>query len=68
VSYLRTAHERETYRRTFYRDTEVYINKLDIRDQKTLEATERGLTEDRADEGFPARAHHRTYAGFNGIM
>jgi fido (protein-threonine AMPylation protein) len=67
VSYLRTAHERETYRRTFYRDTEVYINKLGIRDQKTLEATERSLTEERADEGFPARAHHRTYPGFKAI-
>ncbi len=67
MSYLRTAHERETYRRTFYRDTEVYINKLGIRDQRTLEATERRLTEDRAAEGFPARAHHRTYAGFKAI-
>jgi hypothetical protein len=42
VSYLRTAHEREAYRRAFYPDTEVYINKLGIRDQKLLEQTERG--------------------------
>jgi cell filamentation protein len=67
VSYHRTAHEREAYRRTFYRDTEVYINKLGIRDQKLLEATERRLTEQRAAEGFPSRAHHRTYAGFRAI-
>jgi fido (protein-threonine AMPylation protein) len=67
VSYLRTAHERETYRRTFYEESDVYINKLGIRDQKILEATERRLTEDRAAEGFPARAHHRTYAGFKAI-
>lgn len=64
MSYLRTAHEREIYRRTFYEESDVYINKLGIRDQKILEATERRLTEDRAAEGFPARAHHRTYAGF----
>ncbi len=67
MSYLRTAHEREAYRRTFYPDTEVYINKLGIRDQKLLEETERNLTEQRADEGFPARAHHRNYAGFKAI-
>lgn len=67
MSYLRAAHEREAYRRTFYPDTEVYINKLGIRDQKTLEKTERGLTEQRADEGFPSRAHHRNYTGFKAI-
>lgn len=67
MSYLRTAHEREAYRRTFYPDTEVYINKLAIRAQKLLEETERSLTEQRADEGFPPRAHHRNYAGFRTI-
>ena len=67
MSYLRTAHERETYRRTFYRGTEVYINKLGIRDRKVLEATERRLTEQRAAQGFPARAHHKNYAGFKSI-
>jgi cell filamentation protein len=67
VSYLRNANERVAYSRTFYPDTEVYINKLGIRDLKLLEATERRLTEDRADEGFPARAHYRTYAGFKAI-
>nr|WP_294513811.1 Fic family protein [uncultured Rhodopila sp.] len=67
MSYLRTAHERETYRRTFYEESDVYINKFGIRDRTILEATERRLTEDRAAEGFPARAHHRTYAGFKAI-
>jgi len=67
VSYLRNANERVAYSRTFYPDTEVYINKLGIRDRKLLEATERQLTEDRADEGFPVRAHYRTYAGFKAI-
>jgi fido (protein-threonine AMPylation protein) len=67
VSYLRTAHEREAYRRTFYADTEVYINKFRIRDQKLLEETERSMTERRAAEGFPPRAHHRTYTGFKAI-
>jgi cell filamentation protein len=67
VSYLRTAHEREAYRRTFYRDTEIYVNKLGIRDEKILEATERRLTRQRAAEGFPPRAHYKTYAGFKAI-
>ena len=67
MSYLRTAPEREAYRRTFYPDTQVYINKLGIRDQKLLEETERNLTEQRAAEGFPPRAHHRNYAGFKAI-
>lgn len=67
MSYLRTAHEREAYRRTFYADTEVYINKFRIRDQKLLEETERSMTERRAAEGFPPRAHHRTYTGFKAI-
>lgn len=40
MNYLRTAHEREAYRRVFYGDTEVYINKLGIRDQKLLEDTD----------------------------
>jgi hypothetical protein len=62
VSYLRSAHERQAYRRIFYRDTEVYINKLGIRDQKLLDETERTLTERRATEGFPRRAHHRRNA------
>ena len=67
MSYLRTAHECEAYRRTFYPDTEIYFNKLGIRDQKLLEQTERSLTERRAVEGFPPRAHHRSYAGFKAI-
>jgi cell filamentation protein len=46
---------------------EVYVNKLGIRDKKLLEETERSLTEQRSDEGFPPRAHHKTYAGFKAI-
>jgi fido (protein-threonine AMPylation protein) len=67
VSYLRTANERAAYSRTFYQGSDVYINKLGIRDQKLLEETERTLTDRRAAEGFPARAHHRSYAGFKAI-
>ncbi len=67
MSYLRNANERVAYSKTFYADTEVYVNKLGIRDLTVLEATERRLTEDRADEGFPVRAHYRTYAGFKAI-
>ncbi|PPQ36660.1 Fic/DOC family protein [Rhodopila globiformis] len=67
MSSLRNANERVAYSRTFYRDTEVYINKLGIRDLGFLEAAERRLTEQRAAEGFPVRAHYRTYAGFKAI-
>ncbi len=67
MSYLRTANEHAAYRRTFYQDTDVYVNKLGIRDQNLLEETERSLTERRAKEGFPARAHYRSYAGFKAI-
>ena len=67
MSYLRSAHERAAYRRVFYSGTDVYVNKLGIRDRIVLEATEESLTADRAAEGFPPRAHHRTYAGFKAI-
>lgn len=67
MSYLRTANERAAYSRTFYQGTDVYVNKLGIRDQTLLEATERTLTDRRAAEGFPTRAHHRTYTGFRAI-
>jgi len=67
VSYFRTAHEREAYRRIFYPATEVYINKPGIRDQKLLEATERRFVRQRAAEGFPPRANYKTYAGFKAI-
>jgi cell filamentation protein len=67
VSYLRTANERAAYRRVFYRDTETYVNKLGIRDRVELEQRERLLTAERAEEGFPPRANHKTYAGFKAI-
>lgn len=67
MSYLRTAAEVAIYERTFYRDTEVYVNKLGIRDLKLLEDTERMLTDRRAAEGFPTTAHHKSDAGFKAI-
>nr|WP_294505613.1 Fic family protein [uncultured Rhodopila sp.] len=67
MSYLRTAAEVAIYERTFYRGTEVYVNKLGIRDLKLLEDTERMLTDRRAAEGFPTTAHHKSYAGFKAI-
>lgn len=67
MNYLRNANERTAYSRTFYPGTDVYVNKLAIRDRILLEETERSLTDRRAAEGFPARAHHRTYAGFKAI-
>ena len=63
MSYLRNANERVPFSKTFYANSDGYINKLGIRDLIMLEETERQLTQDRADEGFPVRAHHRTYAG-----
>lgn len=67
MSYIRSAHERVAYSRIVYGDTDVYVNKLDIRDAVLLEATERALTDRRAKQGFPAKAHHRTYDGFKAI-
>ena len=67
MSYLRNANERTAFNRTFYQGTDVYVNKLGIRDRTLLEETERSLTDRRAAEGFPPRAHHRTYAGFKAI-
>lgn len=67
MSYLRSAHERAAYRRVVYENTDVYVNKLDIRDQALLEQTQRALTAKRAAQGFPATANHRTYSGFKAI-
>ena len=67
MSYTRSAHERVAYSRIVYGDTDVYVNKLDIRAAALLEATERALTDRRAKQGFPAKAHHRTYDGFKAI-
>jgi cell filamentation protein len=67
VSYLRSEHERVAYRRTFYAGTEVYVNKLAIRDGALLEDTERAITRRRARQGFPSRAHHRSYDGYRAI-
>ncbi len=67
MSYLRTANERAAYRRIFYPQSDTYVNKLNIRDRIQLEATERLLTAERADQGFPPRANHRTYSGFKAI-
>lgn len=67
MSYFRSAHERAAHARVVYPGTDVYVNKLDIRDAALLEATERALTDRRARQGFPAQAHHRTYEGFRAI-
>jgi cell filamentation protein len=67
VSYLRTANERAAHRRVFYKDTETYVNKLDVHDRLELEAAERTLTAERAEQGFPPRANHKSYAGFKAI-
>lgn len=67
MSYLRNANERAAYRKIFYKDTDTYRNKLGIRDRIELEKRERDLTGERAEQGFPARANHESYAGFKAI-
>ena len=67
MSYLRTANERASYRKIFYPGTETYRNKLGILDRVELEQMERHLTAARAEEGFPARANHKTYRAFKAI-
>ena len=63
----RTSREDDEYARVVYPGTSVYVNKLDIRDQASLEKIERYLSATRADQGFPSRAHFRSYAGFKAI-
>lgn len=67
MSYLRSEHEKAAFRRVFYPGTDVYVNKLNIRDAPVLEAAERELTAERAAQGFPRPAHFRTYDGFKAI-
>ena len=63
----RTAREDDEYARVVYPGTSVYVNKLDIYDRASLEKIERYLSATRADQGFPTRAHFRSYAGFKAI-
>jgi cell filamentation protein len=63
----RTTREDDEYARVVYPGTSVYVNKLDIRDQSSLEKIERYLSATRARQGFPSRAHFRRYAGFKAI-
>jgi hypothetical protein len=63
VSYLRTANERAAYSRTFYQGTDEYVNKLGIRDQNSLEATERTFTDRRAAEGANSAAGSKAGEG-----
>ena len=63
----RSARERDEYARVVYAGTSVYVNKLDIRDQASLDKIERYLAVTRARQGFPVRANHRSYAGFKAI-
>ena len=63
----RTTREEDEYARVVYPGTSVYVNKLDIRDQASLEKIERYLSATRARQDFPSRAHFRSYAGFKAI-
>ena len=56
----RNAREDDEYARVIYADTSVYVNKLDIRDQASLEKIERYLSATRARQDFPTRAHFRS--------
>ena len=63
----RTTREDDEYARVVYPGTSVYVNKLDIRDQSSLEKIERYLSATRARQDFPSRAHFRSYSGFKAI-
>jgi cell filamentation protein len=63
----RSAREHVEYARVVYPGTSAYVNKLDIRDQTSLEKIERYLSATRARQGFPSRASFRNYAGFKAI-
>ena len=63
----RTSREDNEYARVVYPGTSVYVNKLDIRDQVSLEKIERYLSAIRAKQRFPTRANFRSYAGFKAI-
>lgn len=67
MSYLRSEHERAAYRRVYYPDTDVYVNKLGLRDKALLEDAERIITRRRARQSFPRSATFRTYDGFRAI-
>ena len=53
----RTAREQEAYAKVVYPGTDVYVNKLDIRDQTTLDQVDRDLSALRAEQAFPRSAH-----------
>jgi fido (protein-threonine AMPylation protein) len=63
----RRTREDDEYARVVYPGTSVYVNKLDIRDQASLEKIERYLSATRAEQTFPARAHFRSYTGCKAI-
>ncbi|MGD9784658.1 MAG: Fic/DOC family protein [Hyphomicrobiaceae bacterium] len=67
MSYLRSEHERAAYRRVYYPGTDVYVNKLGLRDKALLEDAERIITRRRARQSFPRSATFRTYDGFRAI-
>lgn len=67
MSYLRSEHERAAYRRVYYAGTDVYVNKLGLRDKALLEEAERIITRRRARQSFPRSATFRTYDGFRAI-
>lgn len=67
MSYLRSEHERAAFRRVYYPGTDVYVNKLGLRDKTLLEDAERVITRRRARQSFPRSATCRTYDGFRAI-
>lgn len=67
MAFTRTSREEEEYRRFRYPDTDVLINKLEIRDTAELERAERTLARERAASGFPPVARDLTYESFKAI-
>lgn len=63
----RTSREDKEFRRFLYPDTDVLINKLDIRDAETLEGAERAFVILRLSQPLPPEALRLTYVGFKAI-
>ncbi|MEL7444218.1 MAG: Fic family protein [Pseudomonadota bacterium] len=60
----RSAREEAAYRKILWPGSEVYRNKLGIRDAVTLEQAERMIVSRRVEQGFPVSCDPYCYAGF----
>lgn len=67
MSFGRKDAEEAEYRRFLYPGTEIFRNKLDIRDAAQLDRAARMFVDNRLHEGMPAETRPLTYAGFLAI-